>query len=370
MQKGTAYIGLDVHKASIAAAIASDDGKPPTLLGTIANDPAAVRKLVTGVQHGFSEVRAAYEAGPTGYGLHRQLSAIGIECRVVAPAQIPRRANDRVKTDRRDALMLARLLRSGDLDPIWVPDESHEALRGLVRARADAHADLLRDRHRLNNFLMTRGLHGPVGARMSSARYDRWLETLHFERPAERIVFDDSRDVIRGGVQRERRIETALYECARDSRHAGLIRALQALRGVGELTAITIVTEVGDFRRFATAPHLMAYVGLVPSEHSSGASQRRGHITKAGNHALRHVLIESAHHARRTPQVSPLMQRRLADLPEPLVALSWRAQQRLHFRYRQLGARLGRPRAVVAVARELVGFIWAVGTMWEGLPAA
>ena len=264
MQKGTAYIGLDVHKASIAAAIASDDGKPPTLLGTIANDPAAVRKLVAGVQHGFDEVRAAYEAGPTGYGVQRQLSAMGIECRVVAPAQIPRRANERVKTDRRDALKLARLLRSGDLEPIWVPDESHEALRSLVRARADAHADLLRDRHRLNNFLMTRGLHGPVGARMSSTRYDRWLETLHFERPAERVVFDDSRDVIRGGVQRERHIETALYECARDSRHAGLIRALQALRGVGELTAITIVTEVGDFRRFATAPHLMAYVGLTP----------------------------------------------------------------------------------------------------------
>lgn len=370
MYEGTAYVGLDVHKATIAAAIAADDGRPPTALGVIANEPAAVRKLFSGVQHGFSEIHVAYEAGPTGYGVQRQLAQLGIDCRVVAPSQIPKRAGDRVKTDRRDALKLARLLRSGDLDAVWVPDEAHEALRNLVRARADAHADLLRDRHRLNNFLMTRGLHGPQGARMASQRYQRWLETLAFAHRAEQITFDEYRAAIRGSQQREARVESGLYACAEESAHADLIRALQVLRGVGPLTAITIVTEVGDFRRFATARHLMAYIGLIPSEHSSGPAQRRGHITKAGNHLLRHVLIESAHHARRPPQVSPELRRRQQGLPTPLLEISWRAQQRLHFRYRQLGARVGRAKAVVAVARELAGFIWAVGSTWEGTLAA
>jgi transposase len=310
-------------------------------------------------------LRVAYEAGPTGYALHRQLTRLGIDCVVVAPSLIPVRPGDRVKTDRRDALKLARLLRSGDLTAVWVPDQEQEALRNLVRARADAKVDELRARHRLSKFLLRQDCRPPVGARHWSRRYFAWLRQLEFEQLADRVVFAEYLAEVTAAGERVKRLEAALRQCAETSAHVALIRALQAFRGIGFLSAVTIVAEAGDLRRFATAPRFMAYVGTVPSEDSSGGKHHRGRITKTGNSLLRHVFGEAAHHARRTPCVGDALKRRQVDLPRPIVDLAWRAQLRLHARYRQLGSRIGPQKALTAVARELAGFIWAVGHLLE-----
>ena len=363
------YIGLDVHRATIAVAIAEQDG-PPSSYGNIANDPSAIRKLMTRLGGPDVRLRVAYEAGPTGYALHRQLAELGIECMVVAPSLIPVRAGDKVKTDRRDALKLARLLRSGDLTPVWVPDPAHEALRSLVRSRADAKADELRAKHRLSKFLLRQGCHPPVGVRNWSVRHFQWLRPLPFEHVADQVVFADYLAEVTAAGERIKRLEAALHQCAGNSSQVALIRALQGFRGIGFLSAVTIVAEVGDLRRFRTAPQLMAYAGLVPSESSSGSKQHRGSITKTGNSLLRHVFGEAAHHARHAPRVAGTLTQRQADLPRPIVDLAWRAQLRLHARYRHLGSRLGPHKALTAVARELVGFIWAVGQLIEEVPAA
>ena len=297
------YIGLDVHSATIAVAVANEN-EPPTSYGKIANDPAAVRKLMTRLGGPGVRLRVAYEAGPTGYAAHRQLTALGIECSVVAPSLIPVRPGDRVKTDRRDALKLARLLRSGDLTAVWVPDEAHEALRNLVRARVDAKADELRAKHRLSKFLLRQGCRPPVGVPSWSHRFHQWLGTVRFEHVADQVVFADYVAEVRAAGERVKRLEAALRQCAASSRQTALIAALQAFRGIGFLSAVTIVAEAGDLRRFATAPQFMAYAGVVPSEASSGSQQHRGPITKTGNSLLRHVFGEAAHHARHVPRVA------------------------------------------------------------------
>jgi transposase len=363
------YIGLDVHSATIAVAIAEEDG-PPSSHSTIANDPSAIRKLMTRLGDPDVRLRVAYEAGPTGYALHRQLTTLGIECMVVAPSLMPVRAGDKVKTDRRDALKLARLLRSGDLTAVWVPDQAHEALRSLVRSRADAKADQLRAKHRLSKFLLRQGCRPPVGVRNWSQRYFQWLRQLQFEHVADQVVFADYLAEVTGAGERIKRLEAALQQCATTSNQVALIRALQAFRGIGFLSAVTIVAETGNLRRFRTAPQLMAYAGVVPSESSSGSKQHRGRITKTGNSLLRHVFGEAAHHARHAPRVAGTLKQRQAEVPQPIVELAWRAQLRLHARYRHLGARLGSPKALTAVARELVGFIWAVGQLIEEVPTA
>jgi transposase len=232
------YIGLDVHRATIAVAIAEEGGSPSSY-GTIANDPPAVRKLMTRLGGKDVDLRVAYEAGPTGYALHRQLSKLGIECVVVAPSLIPVRPGDKVKTDRRDALKLARLLRSGDLTPVWVPDREHEALRNLVRARADAKVDELRAKHRLSKFLLRLGIHPPVGMRTWSQRYGQWLRQVEFEHLPDRIVFADYLAEVTGAGERIKSLEAALRHCAESSRQVALIRALQAFRGIGFVTAIS-----------------------------------------------------------------------------------------------------------------------------------
>ncbi|TMD08212.1 MAG: IS110 family transposase [Chloroflexi bacterium] len=370
MKEGiTRYLGLDAHKATITVAIGEASG-PPTLYGTIANDPSAVSKLIRRLGRAASLV-AAYEAGPTGYTLHRQLTALGVECVVVAPSLIPRRAGDRVKTDNRDAVTLARLLRSGDLTPVWVPEVADEALRDLVRARYDAKADLLRARHRLGKFLLRQGGQPPAGTRAWTIRYQTWLSQLRFQQPAAQVVFDDYRATIRAAEDRIRRLEADLRRCATDSRQVALIAALQALRGIGFLSAVTIVAETFDLRRFARARGFMGFTGLTSSEHSSGPARWRGAITRTGNAYLRHVLIQAAHNARHAPRQSAALKQRQAGLPPDLVELAWRAQLRLHQRYRHLSGRLGRPKAVTAVARELAGFVWAIGQrMAAEAPAA
>ena len=363
------YLGLDVHKATIAVAIADESGAP-TSYGSIANEPSAIRTLMTRLGGSDVQLHVAYEAGPTGYALHRQLTTMGIDCIVVAPSLIPKRAGDKVKTDRRDALKLARLLRSGDLTPVWVPDQAHEALRSLVRARADAKADQLRAKHRLSKFLLRQACWPPIGVRNWSQRYFSWLRQLEFEHLPDRIVFADYLAEVTAAGERIKRLEAALHQCAQTSSQLALIRALQAFRGIGFLSAVTLVAEVGDLRRFRTAPQFMAYVGLVPSESSSGGKQQRGSITKTGNSLLRHVLGEAAHHVRRAPRVSGALKRRQADVSPEIVELAWRAQLRLHARYRHLSLRVGALKALTAVARELAGFIWAAGQVLLEEPAA
>ena len=368
MSERTRFIGLDVHKATIAVAVA-EEGAAPAAFGTISNDTTAVRKLVGQLrQDGFPLV-AAYEAGPTGYGLQRELGRLGVDCKVVAPSLTPRRGGDRVKTDKRDALMLARLLRSGDLTPIWIPDEAHEALRDLVRARADAKADQMRARRRLGGFLLRKGITGPPGVGNWSVKHLNWILRLTFEHSAETVVIRDYCDQVEAAGERVKRLDAELRRCAEDSRHLPLMAALQCFRGIGFLTAVTIVTEAGDLRRFGSARQFMAYTGLVPSEHSSGGTTYRGHITRTGNSLLRHVLGEAAHHARHAPRVQGALKQRQAGIPPQIVDLSWRAQQRLNMRYRHLSARLGRPKAIIAVARELAGFVWALGQQMEALAA-
>ena len=363
------YIGVDVHRVTIAVAIAEQDGAPSSY-GNISNDPSAIRKLMTRLSGPDVRLRVAYEAGPTGYALHRQLATLGIECMVVAPSLIPVRSGDKVKTDRRDALKLARLLRSGDLTPVWVPDQAHEALRSLVRSRADAKADELRAKHRLSKFLLRQGCQPPVSVRNWSMRHFQWLRPLQFEHVADQVVFADYLAEVTAAGERIKRLETALHQCAANSSQVALIRALQGFRGIGFLSAVTIVAEAGDLRRFRTAPQLMAYAGVVPSESSSGSKQHRGPITKTGNRLLRHVFGEAAHHARHAPRVAGTLKQRQANLPAPVVELAWRAQLRLHARYRHLGSRVGPQKALTAVARELAGFIWAVGQLIEEEPAA
>lgn len=363
MPERTRFIGLDAHAASITVAVAEEAAVEDR--GTIPNDPVAVRRLVARLREQDIRLVAAYEAGPTGYALHRQLMALGVECVVVAPSLIPRRPGDRVKTDRRDAVKLARLLRSGDLTPVWVPDEAQEALRNLVRARADAKADELRARHRLSKFLLRLGSRPPAGVKSWSTRHHTWLNGLALPQPADQVVFEDYRSVVRAATERVRRLEVALHQQAATSPHIRSIAALQTLHGIGFLSAVTIVAEVGDLRRFATARQLMAYCGLVPTEHSSGSSQRRGHITKTGNAHLRHVLGEAAHHARHAPSARSAARRRREGMPVQLAELAWRAHTRLHHRYRHLSGRIGRPRALTAIARELAGFVWAIGQALE-----
>jgi transposase len=363
------YLGLDVHKATIAVAIAEEAGAPASY-GSIANDAAAIRKLMVRLGHEQVELRVAYEAGPTGYALHRQLAKMGIDCLVAAPSLIPKRAGDKVKTDRRDALKLARLLRSGDLTPVWVPDEAHEALRNLVRARADAKADQLRAKHRLSKLLLRQGCWPPMGVRNWTQRYVAWLRQLEFEHLPDRVVFADYLAEVTAAGERIQRLEAALHQCAQSSSQVAVIRALQAFRGIGFLSAVTLVAEAGDVRRFRTAPQFMAYVGVVPSESSSGGKQQRGPITKTGNTLLRHVLGEAAHHARHAPRISGTLRRRQTDLPREIVELAWRAQLRLHTRYRHLSLRIGTLKALTAIARELAGFIWAAGHVLQEVSAA
>jgi transposase len=356
-------LALDAHALTITVAVAEEAGAP-TEHGVIPNEPSSVRRLVGRLGGPGVRLVACYEAGPTGYALHRQLQSLGVECMVVAPSLVPTRSGDRVKTDRRDALKLARLLRSGDLTAAWVPDEEHEALRDLVRARADAKADVLRAKHRLTKFLLRRGIRPPHGVRAWTRGYERWLAQVRLEEPSGQIVLEDYVSVVRAADDRVRRLEGALLTAVPD-RHRPLVAALQAFRGIAYLTAVTIVAEVGDLRRFATAPQFMAYVGVVPSEYSSGASRRRGRITKTGNAMLRHVLGEAAHQYRYQPRVSTTIRQRQQGVPQAIVELSWLAQNRLHHRYRHLSARLGRPKTLTAVSRELAGFVWAVGQRLE-----
>ncbi len=355
------FVGLDVHKRMTSVAIAeSGRGGEVRFLGEIPSTPEALHRLVERLQGRHRQLSFCYEAGPCGYGVHRRLSSLGQACSVVAPSLIPSRPGDRVKTNRRDATPLARLHRAGELTPVWVPDAAHEAMRDVVRARATARRVLGKARQHLQGFLLRRG-RIYRGVRGWTRAYRRWLTTVRFDHPAQQIVLQDYIQAVEDAEARLARLEHQIEELLPSWSMAPVVEAVQAMRGVGLIVAITVVAEVGDFSRFANPRQLMAYLGLVPSERSSGSSIRRGGITNAGHAHARRVLIEGAWTYRMQARVSRKLLDRIERLPQTIRDIAWRAQLRLCQRYRRLAV-AGKPKVVVttAIAREMVGFIWAI----------
>lgn len=370
MKDTTKFVGLDVAKETIAVAVADAGGGPARYWGQIVNTPEAVRKLIAKLG-GAERLLACYEAGPTGYGLQRQLEEMGVACCVVAPSLTPVRPGDRVKTDRRDALRLAMLLRAGELTPVWVPDAAHEALRELVRAREEAVEDQRKARQRLGSLLLRHGVQPPKKMTRWKAMYMRWLETLKFETSALHTAYQEYLRGVLEAAARVDRLEMAIRDEVRRSPLEPVVRALQALRGVAELTAATAALEIADFTRFLKPSSLMSYTGLTPSERSSGATQRRGGISKTGNAHLRRVLVEAAWSYRHKPGVKGARKKRQEGLDPQVLAIAHKAEERLHRKYWRLLQRGKSPSvAAAAVARELVGFLWAIGCRVQTKQAA
>lgn len=370
MGKITRYVGMDVHASTIAVAVVEGRGVPRSL-GVIENRPEAVRRLVKKLGEP-STLRVCYEAGPTGYVLYWQLSKLGVHCEVIAPSLVPVKAGDRIKTDRRDAEKLARAYRSGDLTAVFVPDAEHEALRDLVRAREAAKKDELRAKHRLSKYLLRYGKYAPAGCRAWTLTYWRWVRVLKFEHAAQNATLLDYIAEVEHQSQRIERLEKSIDEAIANAppQMKAVIEALQSLRGVAKITAVTLAVEVGTFRRFERATQLMSYTGMVPSEHSSGGRRYQGAITKTGNNHLRRVLIEAAWHYRHQPRLSNRQRALQRELDPRVVEIAWNAQLRLNRRYVRLSMK-SKPagKVVTAVARELVGFIWSIGSTTEAAAA-
>jgi transposase len=370
MNEATRFLGLDVHAETIAVALAEPGRGEVRSLGIIPNELTAVRKLIQKL--GKKNLRACYEAGPTGFALYWQLTELGIECEVIAPTLIPKKAGDRIKTDRRDALKLARCFRAGDLTAVWVPDQAHEALRDLVRAREAAKYDQHRARQRLSKFLLRTAKRPPSGTTWS-VKYVEWIRALRYEHVAQDATRIDYLAEVDHASERILRLEKAIDEAVKQASPTvrAVVDGLQALRGVAKLTATTIAVEIGSFSRFETAKQLMAYVGVVPSEHSSGNTRRQGAITKTGNAHVRRVLFESAWACRHRPNLGAKLKERQRGLSATTNEIALKAQHRLHRRYLALTAR-GKPSPKVlgAIGRELLGFIWAVAVQIEQEHAA
>jgi transposase len=359
MQEPT-HIGLDVRKETIAVAVPRA-GTVECDERVIPNTPEALRKLLSRYPD-RSLLRTCYEAGPTGYDTQRLITSLGIACDVIAPSLIPRRSGVRVKTDRTDARNLARLHRAGELVAVRVPTPAEEALRDLVRAREDLKNDRRIARQRIRSFLLRYGKRYPAPGSRWSFRFEVWMRALRFDEPASQAAFDHLvgayfvRDSQLGAVDAQI-AELALLEPLAEP-----VARLRAFRGIDTLTAVTLLTETCDFRRFATVGSYMAFTGLTPSEHSSGASRHQGSITKSGNAHIRRVLVEAAWAYRYAPAVRGKLRARQIGQPPEVVAYSWAAQCRLHGTYRRLAAKKGPNKAVVAVARELAGFVWGAMT--------
>jgi transposase len=355
------YIGMDVHKETIAVSVAEARGGEVRYVGEIANTPEAMEKLVRQLRKGGANLSFCYEAGPCGYGIHRQLTDLGWECLVVAPSLIPKKAGDRVETDRRDSLSLARLHRAGELTAVWVPDGAQEALRDLTRAREDMKHLQRQAKQRLLAFLLRHSRRYDGKSHWTQTHY-RWLEQTKFDHPVQQIVFQEYIDTVKAMSRRVDALDKQIESAAGESVFWPVIEGLMALRGVSLLTATTIVAEIGDLRRFASAPQLMAYLGVVPSEHSSGGTRSRGGITKTGNGHVRRVLVEAAWTYRHPARKTAVLQRRAERTPEVIQDIAWKAQKRMCGRYRLLESR-GKLKVQVttAIARELAGFIWAIG---------
>ena len=355
------FVGLDVHKDSIAVAHArAQSAEPPVFLGTIGPRQADLDKLIRRLQAKTPALVFAYEAGPCGYQLYRDLTAHGFPCHVVAPSLIPKKPGDRVKTDRRDAVALARLLRSGDLTSVYVPTVDDEAIRDLCRARDAARLTMKDAKLRLKAFLLRLGRHY-VGRADWTAAHRRYLAKVICPTPAQQIVFQELVRAVDEQVDRLQRLEAELRELMPQWRLYPVVQALQALRGVQWLVALTVVAELGDLTRFDSPRQLSAFVGLVPSEDSTGPRRRLGSITKTGNGRARRALVEGAWAYRYPAKVSAHIQQRLESLPKPIQDIGWKAQVRLCKRFRRLVARGKHANvAVTAIARELLAFMWAI----------
>lgn len=360
-----AYIGLDVHKETIAVAIA-ETGRTGEVrfYGEIANTPDAVAKFLKKLGGRHGKLHVVYEAGPCGYGLYRQINAAGHVCEVVSPAHTPRRAGDRVKTDRRDALTLARLSRAGELTSVWVPDEAHEAMRDLIRAREAATKDVRQIRQRIQGFLLRHGRR--YAGAVWKKQHRVWLANQSFVHPAQQIAFQTYLNAMDQAIERKELIETQIAALVPEWSLGPVVEALQALRGVALVVAAGVVAEIGDMRRFDNPRQLMAFLGLVPGEHSSGSKRKLTGITKAGSTVARRLIVEAAWAYRMPAKIGQAMMLRQQSIATSIRDIAWKAQVRLCARYRRMLARGKKaPVVITAVARELVGFIWAIGRQIE-----
>lgn len=357
----TLFVGLDVHKEHITVAYVAEQREAQVIsLGSIGTRQCDIDKLIRKLKAKAHKLVFIYEAGPCGYWLYRYLTNKQLTCWVVAPSLIPKKAGERVKTDRRDAVQLARLMRSGDLTPVYVPSVEDEAIRDLARAREDALKDLKAAKFRLKAFLLRQDI-GYEGRANWGPAHLRWLAEVVCPTPAQQIVFQEYVRAVSEHQERLQRIESELHTQVQTWRWAPVVEAIQALRGVQFISALTLIAELGDLTRFDNPRQLMNYLGLTPSEHSSGARRRQGAITKTGNSHARRVLVEGAWAYRYPAKVSRHLQLRLEKLPKALQDISWKAQVRLCKRYRQLLAR-GKNvnQVVVAIAREMAAFVWAI----------
>jgi transposase len=349
---------MDVHKDTIALGCLQGSSDSPVTF-QIPNDPATIRRTITRLR-AEGDLRTCTEAGPCGFALWRQLTQMEVACDVIAPSLIPRRPGDRVKTDRRDAVNLARLLRAGQLTAVRVPTEAEEAVRDRVRAREALRRDILISRHRLLKFLLRQGRIYRDGVPWTQ-KHRVWLDALEFPLPALRATFDHYRLSLQTRWDQRVDLDAGLLLIAQGPSYQRAVDRLRALRGIDSISALTIVAEVNDFRRFGTAAEFMGFIGIVPTEYSSGPSQQRGSITKTGNAHLRRVRVEAAWHYRHRPRLDGSLKQRQQGQPPAVRALAWKAQQRLYRRYHPLLARGKRSQvAAIAVARELAGFVWAL----------
>jgi transposase len=356
MNEITTYVGIDAHKKDLFVAMLVGSQATP-VTWTVANEANAIRRLVL-ERETSGTVRACYEAGPCGYALQRQMTTARVSCQVIAPALIPRKPGERVKTNRRDACKLVELLRAGLLTEVRPPTRDEEAVRDLCRARDDVREDLQRCQHRMDKLLLRRGLHYP-GKNWTCA-HRQWLTSLTWPHPAERAVVDDYLVAIDHTEARLRELDARLAEIAAADPYREPVGWLRCFRGIDTLTAMLILAELHDFRRFASAPALMAYLGLVPGENSSGDKHRRGRITRAGNALVRRLLVEAAWHYQHRTGVGVTLARRRNGQPLRVIAIADRARHRLSRRFYKMAAEhKPRPKIAVAIARELVGFLWA-----------
>lgn len=357
-----AFVAFDVAKMKHAVAVAEGGrGGEVRFLGEIENRPAAIERTIKKLAKRYDRLHVCFEAGPTGYGLCRQVRDLGHDCMVVAPALIPKRSGERVKTNRRDAVTLARLHRAGELTGVWVPDVVHEAVRDLVRAREAGSDDLRRKRQQLLSFLLRHGRIYDGGGHWTLA-HRRWLARQAFEHTAQQIVFQEKVDAIADAAQRLHRLDEQLAAVVPSWSMAPVVQAYQAMRGASFLVAVTFAAEIGDVRRFDTPSQLMAFLGLVPGERSTGDTVRRSGLTLAGNRRARRALVEAAWTYRYPARVSEALRARLEGLPKAVRDIAWKAQVRLCARYRRLSAAGKKlPVVVAAIAREMAAFLWAIG---------
>ena len=361
MSNPITYVGLDAHMKMLQVAMLLP-GSEAAVEWQVANEGGAIRRMVKRIEReAKGGIRMCYEAGPCGYALQRTLKELGVDCEVIAPSLIPVKPGDRIKTDKRDARKLASLFRAGLLTEVHPPTPGEEAIRDLSRCREDAKQDMVRARHRLGKMLLRRGIRWEGGKKNWSMAYMKWLRTLEFAHPADKQVFADYLLAIEHLEERLKGIESALEAAAQQEPYRERVAALRCFQGIDTVTAITVVAELHDFRRFQSPRNLMGFLGMVPSEHSSSDSRRLGSITKAGNGHARRVLIESSWHYRHSPRLGVPLRKRREGQAASVIAIADKAAQRLHRKYVKLQAR-GKPmgKVVVAIARELAGFLWAV----------